>query len=104
MTYLIVIEAEGVDEGVYHYQPYRLAASVDEAKEMMLDCMRQHYKRGCSYSGDRRDLRPADLVPDYFALYREKDGEFGSPEYYDPCSTDLNVVDPTEWLQKTGRI
>jgi hypothetical protein len=94
MTYLIVIEAESClgmpDPETYHYQPYRLASTIDEAKELMRDYMRLGPDSGA-------------LVPMYFALYKERDGEFGSPDYYDPCSMDLNVTDATEWLQKTGR-
>jgi hypothetical protein len=94
VTYLIVIEAEsdlgGPVPNTYHYQPYRLASSVDEAKELMRDYMRLGPDSGA-------------LVPQYFALYREKDGEFGMPDYYDPCSVDLNVTDAIEWLQETGR-
>ena len=89
--YLIVIEAEGIGQGVYHYQPYRLASTVDEAKELMRDYMRLGSDSGA-------------LCPQYFAVYKEVDGEFGSPHYFDPCSTDLNETDATEWLQETGRI
>jgi hypothetical protein len=97
--YLIVIEAEsdlgmpGPDPNSYHYQPYRLAKTVEEAKAMMLDYM--------LFAADESD--GAALVPKYFALYQEKDGEFGMPDYYDPCSTELNVTDAIEWLQDTGR-
>jgi hypothetical protein len=90
VKYLIVIEAEGAP-GAYHYQPYRLAKSVEQAKDMMLEYMRAPEDSGA-------------LVPDYFALYQERDGEFGAPEYFDPASTELNVVDATQWLQQTGRI
>ena len=90
MTYLIVIESEGAGSA-FHHQPYRLASSIDEAKELMRDYMRV---------GPDSDA----LVPQYFVLYRERDGEFGIGTYYDPCSTDLNEIDPTEWLQATGRI
>lgn len=91
MKYLIVIEADGAGRGDYHYQPYRLARSVEEAREMM-----QEYMRAPAGSGA--------LIPTYFALYLEKDGEFGMPEYFDPASLALEVIDPTEWLQQTGRI
>lgn len=90
MTYLIVIEAEGAGDA-YHYQPYCTAATVEEAKELMREYMRLP------------DIAGA-LTPQYFALYQERDGEFGAPEYFDPCTTELNVVDATEWLQQTGRI
>lgn len=90
MTYLIVIEAEGAGDA-YHYQPYRLASSVNEARELMRDYMRLGPDSGA-------------LVPQYFALYQERDGEFGSPDYYDPCNLDLVVSNATEWLQATGRI
>ena len=87
--YLIVIEAEGAGDA-YHYQPYRLASTVDEAKELMRDYMRIGADEGA-------------LCPEFFALYKEVNGEFGSPEYFDPCSVDLNPTDATEWLARTGR-
>lgn len=90
MTYLIVIEAEGAAVGIYHYQPYRVASSVSEAQELMRDYMR------------RLETNLCDLVPSYFALYEEKGGEFGSPEFYDPETT--QVADATKWLQETERI
>lgn len=42
-------------------------------------------------------LRPDD------ALDREQGGDFGSLEYFDPRSMDLNVVDGTEWLAETRK-
>jgi hypothetical protein len=90
--YLIVIEAEsdlgGPVPNTYHYQPYRLASSVNEAIELM-----QEYLRLGPDSGA--------LPPQYFALYVEKDGEFGFPDYYDPIT--LQPADATEWLAETGR-
>ncbi len=91
--YLIVIEAESDLGGampppVYHHQPYRLAATVEEAKELMRDYLRLPDDSGA-------------LIPKFFALYQEKDGEFGSPDYYDPATQ--TVVDATEWLADTGR-
>jgi hypothetical protein len=88
--YLIVIEAEGAGDA-YHYQPYRLAATVDEARELMFDYLRAPEDSGA-------------LEPQYFALYQERGGEFGAPEYFDPLSPDLDVVDATKWLQQTGRV
>jgi len=92
--YLIVIEAEsdlgGVTPETYFYQPYRLASTVDEAKELMRDYMRLGPDSGA-------------LVPQYFALYKERDGEFGSPEYYDPCTPDLDCSAASDWLAQTGR-
>jgi len=92
--YLIVIEAEsdlgGANPYAYFHQPYRLANSVDEAKELMRDYMRLGPDSGA-------------LVPQYFALYKERDGEFGSPDYFDPCSVDLNETDAADWLAQTGR-
>jgi hypothetical protein len=89
--YLIVIEAAGADSSIYHYQPYRLANSLSEAKELMRDYMRLGPDTGA-------------LVPEYFAVYEERDGQFGAPTYFDPCTFELNVIDATEWLQQTGRI
>lgn len=95
--YLIVIEAEsglghpGPDPEHYHYQPYCAASTLDEAKELM-----RHYMRRDNSDG-------LYMVPQYFAVYREMDGEFGLPRYFDPCSLDLNEADPIEWLQRTGR-
>ena len=91
MKYLIVIEAEGAGRETYHYQPYCMAASVDEARDLMREYMRLPDDAGA-------------LTPAYFALYVKRDGAFGMPEYFDPASLELNVIDPTEWLQQTGRI
>ncbi len=93
MTYLIVIESQSDLGGampppVYHHQPYRLAASVEEARELMREYLRLPDDSGA-------------LTPQYFALYQERDGEFGSPDYYDPAT--LDIADATEWLQETGR-
>ena len=93
--YLIVIEAEsdlghpGPGPEHYHYQPYRVAASLDEARELMAD----YLKLDPDEAGN--------LMVKYFALYQERGGEFGMPEYFDPA--DLEVVDATAWLQDTGR-
>jgi len=93
--FLIVIEAEsdlghpGPDPNAYHYQPYRLAATLDEAKELMRDYMGRDNSDGLY------------LVPKYFAVHKEMDGEFGYPHFFDPST--LNEADPTEWLADTGR-
>lgn len=88
-TYLIVIESEGAGKGVYHHQPFRIASSLNEAKEMMGDYL------AC---GAERD----DMTPDFFLLYKESNGRFNNdPIYYD---FSLNEIDATEWLQRTGRV
>jgi hypothetical protein len=94
-NYLIVIEASNdADPTRFHYQPYRVASSIDEARELMRDYMRIDQDAGA-------------LVPDFFAVYPERDGNFlTSPEYYDPCSMELNVASGDavyEWLAVTGR-
>lgn len=92
--YLIVIEAEGAGDA-FHYQPYRLAATVDEAKELMADYLRLAEEEGF-------------MDPTYFALYHEhykRSGEFARVDFYDPQS--LEKVDQAgwmKWLQQTGRI
>jgi hypothetical protein len=93
--YLIVIEAlsdlgGAMPPPIYYYQPYRLAETLDEAAELMRDYLRLDPDQGA-------------LIPKYFAVYKEKDGEFGAPEYFEP-TPELTVADATEWLADTGRI
>jgi len=92
--YLIVIEAlsdlgGAMPPPIYFHQPYRLAATVDEAAELMRDYMQHHHERD------------GDLIPKYFAVYKEMDGRFGFGRYFDPQT--LAEVDATEWLADTGR-
>ena len=87
--YLIVIEAEA-EGNAYHYQPYRLAVSLHEARELMRDYLRREPEVGV-------------LIPLYFAVYKEMDGEFGTPHYFDACTPELNETDAVVWLQITGR-
>lgn len=91
MPYLIVIEAQGAAPPIYHYLPYRLAATVDEAKELMRD-----YMRHLDYNGLH------DLVPQHFAIFKEVDGVFTGPHYFDPLTQE--EIDATMWLQETERI
>ncbi len=88
MKYLIVVEAEAAGTETYHHQPYRLAKSVDEARDMMQDYLEQDADSGA-------------LGVKYFALYPECGPAFGRPEYFDPVT--LEVIDPAEWLKATGR-
>jgi hypothetical protein len=87
-TFLIVVEAIGAGSA-YHYQPYRIASTPRETFELMREYLRLGPDSGA-------------LVPDYFAVYREKDGEFGAPEYFDGMT--FEPTDATEWLQRTGRL
>jgi hypothetical protein len=90
MTYLIMIEAEGADQRTFHCQPYRTAASLHEARDLMGDYM---------LTAANRDL----LCPTYFVLYTEHEGTFlTEPRYVDPDR--LETVDATEWLARTGRV
>ena len=92
--YLIVIEAEsdiGGKTGTLFYQPYRLAFNESEAMEMMNEYLKHGPDDGA-------------VVPEFFALYKERDGEFGSPDYYDPAT--CQIADDKavqEWLAATGR-
>jgi hypothetical protein len=100
--YLIVIEAEGAGDA-FHYQPYRLAATVDEARELMFDYLRA----ASAENADGFPENPGALTPQYFALYQERGGEFGRVEFYDPLTPNLDKLDSTEWmkwLQQTGRL
>ena len=90
--YLIVVESRsgGKTESVI-YQPYRLAVSQSEAMELMADYMKHGADDGA-------------LCPEFFALYKERDGELGSPDYYDPAT--CQIADDKavqEWLAETGR-
>jgi len=87
-TYLIVVEAEG-EGGAYHYQPYRVAASLTEARELMYEYMSLPEDLGA-------------LPARYFALYKERDGIFGFADYYDP-TPELRQADASDWLAETGR-
>ena len=89
-TYPIVAEWIGAE--TYHYEPYHLVASVDEARALM-----------------REYIRAVGGNPvDYFVLYKQDpDGEFSSVYYYDPTSLSLEVAssDAVEkFLRRTGRL
>jgi hypothetical protein len=94
---LIVIEfpTGGKTPGVYHAIPYRIAASVDEARELMLDYLRSAHKVVEHRIG----------VPEFFALFNDSpSGIFDEPTYYDP--TTIEIADDQKviaWLQETGR-
>ena len=90
MSYLIVIEAEGAGDA-YFYEPHRVAATLDEAKELMREYMDPDAQ-------EEFDALPAK----YFVVFKEVDERFTEPHYFDPETQE--EIDATEWLQQTGRI
>ena len=91
--YLIVVEGCNNDaDGGYVYQPYRLAATPSEASELMADYMAHGPDDGA-------------LAPEFFALYKEREGEFGAPDYFNPATLQVADGDAVQnWLASTGRV
>lgn len=90
--YLIVVEGCNNDaDGGYVYQPYRIAVTVAEAIELMADYLKHGPDDGA-------------LAPEFFALYKEREGEFGAPDYFDPATLECAHEKAIQnWLVTTGR-